>query len=111
VLCPGAQRGADASPVVGWAGWDHRVQATALASRIVELREQESADPERLTPLLAGVLELLPWVHQWHPDSEPDYGGPPGDFFEDWIDQQLVELGLTREGLSAWRPGGPRPRA
>lgn len=63
----------------------------------------EGAHAQRLTPLLAGVLELLPWVHQWHPDSEPDYGDPPGDFFDDWLDQQLVELGLTREVLGAWR--------
>ncbi len=107
VLYPGAERGADASPVVGWAGWSHREQALALAARILDLREREDPDAERLTPLLAGLLELLPWIHQWHPDADPDYGGPPGDYFESWLDQQLSELALTRESLRAWHPQAP----
>ncbi|MGI8845848.1 MAG: BREX-2 system adenine-specific DNA-methyltransferase PglX [Thermoleophilaceae bacterium] len=107
VLYPGAERGADSSPVVGWAGWSHREQALALAARVLDLREREDPDAERLTPLLAGLLELLPWIHQWDPDAEPDYGGPPGDYFESWLDQQLAELVLTRESLRAWRPQAP----
>jgi len=106
-LIPGAERGADTSPVVGWAGWDARDLARALAGRITELREQEAADAERLVPLLAGVLELLPWIHQWHPESEALYGGPPGRYFEDWLDGQLSELTVTRETLRAWRPPAP----
>ncbi len=101
---PGAERGADRSPVVGWAGWSHAEQARALAGRILELRQSEDPDAERLTPLLAGVLELLPWIHQWHPDTDPEYGGPPGAFFESWLDQQLAELALTRQALRDWTP-------
>jgi hypothetical protein len=81
-----------------------------LAGRITELRQQEAADAERLTPLLAGVLELLPWIHQWNPDSDPLYGGPPGRYFEDWLDGQLAELGTTRENLRRWRPTPAKPR-
>ncbi len=104
VSVPNAHRGADRSPVVGWAGWDERDLARALAGRIMELREQEAADAERLAPLLANVLELLPWVHQWHPESDMLYGGPPGQYFESWLDGQLAELGITRDNLRAWRP-------
>lgn len=104
VLYPGAERGADPSAVVGWAGWSHREQALALATRIFDLRARENPDAERLTPLLAGLLELLPWIHQWHPDADPDYGGPPGAYFESWLDHQLAELALTRESLRVWRP-------
>ena len=43
-----------------------------------ELREQDAADAERLTPLLAGVLELLPWIHQWHPETDPTVRRSPG---------------------------------
>lgn len=107
VLVPSAERGADASPVVGWAGWDGRDLARALAGRVMELREQEAADAERLTPLLAGILELVPWIHQWHPDSDPLYGGPPGQYFEAWLDGQLAELVVTRDNLRAWRPPEP----
>ncbi len=107
VLVSQAERGADPSPVVGWAGWDECDLARALAGRIMELREQEAADVERLTPLLAGILELVPWIHQWHPDSEQLYGGPPGQYFESWLDGQLAELSITRDNLRAWRPPAP----
>jgi hypothetical protein len=104
VLIPNAERGADISPVVGWAGWNERDLARALAGRVTELRQEDAAESERLVPLLAGVLELLPWIHQWHPDSDPLFGGPPGTFFETWLDGELASLGVTRESLRAWRP-------
>ncbi|MDA0169811.1 BREX-2 system adenine-specific DNA-methyltransferase PglX [Solirubrobacter taibaiensis] len=107
VLLPKAERGADTSPVVGWAGWDELQLARALAGRITELRDEDAAGAERVTPLLTGVLELLPWIHQWHPDTDPDFAGPPGDFFESWLDGQLAELAITRDTLRAWRPVAP----
>ena len=107
VLVTHAERGADPSPVVGWAGWDEREFARALATRATELREQEAADADRVIPLLAGVLELLPWIEQWHPDTESLYGGPPGRYFEAWLDGQLAELAITRDDLRAWRPLAP----
>lgn len=107
ILVPFAERGADSSPVVGWAGWDESDLARALAGRITELRQEHAADVGKLLPLLAGVLELLPWIHQWHPDSDPLFGGPPGTFFEGWLDGELASLGVTRETLRAWRPPTP----
>jgi len=104
VLIPNAERGADRSPVIGWAGWNERDLARALAGRVMELRDQHAADADRVTPLLAGVLELLPWIRQWHPDSDPLFGGPPHQYFESWLDGQLAELGITRDTLRAWRP-------
>jgi hypothetical protein len=104
VLVPNAERGADPSPVVGWAGWDERDLARAIAGRLMELREHEAAGVERVTSLLAGVLELLPPMHRRHPESDPLYGGPPGQYFEGWLDGQLAELALTRDNLRAWRP-------
>jgi hypothetical protein len=93
--------------VVGWAGWDERDLARALAERFILLDEDEAAGAERLTPILAGVLELLPWIHQWYPEADSAYGGTAGVFFETWLDQKLSELGLTREELRAWRPAAP----
>ena len=108
VLIPNGQRGADTSSVVGWAGWNELELARALAGRITALRNEEAAGAERVTSLLAGVLELLPWIHQWHPDPDPTYNGqPPGAFFEGWLDGQLSELAVTRETLRAWRPPAP----
>ncbi|CAN5716550.1 BREX-2 system adenine-specific DNA-methyltransferase PglX [soil metagenome] len=108
VLIPNAERGADTSPVVGWAGWDERDLARALAGRVMELRELDAAGADRVVSLLAGVLELLPWIHQWHPESDAMYGGPPGSYFEGWLDGQLAELAVTRETLRAWRPPASR---
>ena len=110
-LHPGSarpERGADPSPAVGWAGWDERELARALAGRVMELREQVAADAERVfTPLLTGVLELLPWIHHWHPGHDVLYGGPPGQYFESWLDGQLAELAITRDTLRTWRPPAP----
>jgi hypothetical protein len=107
VLVPNAERGADRSSVLGWAGWDECDLARAVAGRVMELREQEAADAARVAPLLAGVLELLPWIHQWHPENDTLYGGPPGQYFEGWLDGQLAELGITRDNLVSWRPPAP----
>jgi hypothetical protein len=105
-LVQGAERGAG-GPVLGWAGWDELDRARSLATRIIELQSQDAADAERLRPLLAGVLELLPWIHQWHPESDPLYSGRPGAFFESWLDGMLSQLGLTRDELRAFRPPAP----
>jgi hypothetical protein len=105
-LFPGAELGAGTT-AHGWAGWDELSRATALTARIIELQSQEAPSRERLTPLLAGVVELLPWIHQWHPEPDPSYGQPPGEFIEGWLDGTLAGLGLTREELTAWRPAAP----
>lgn len=98
----GAQRENDATPVYGWAGWDHLQQAMALANLLIE--RGYPADDGRATPLLAGLAELEPWLHQWHHDYEDLYGGSPADYFTAWLESQLAERGLTRQALIVWRP-------
>ncbi|MGH8721747.1 MAG: BREX-2 system adenine-specific DNA-methyltransferase PglX, partial [Burkholderiales bacterium] len=68
VLYPGCERAADTSPVIGWAGWNHLERAQALAQHLTALRTEDSWDATQLTPLLAGLAELMPWVLQWHND-------------------------------------------
>ncbi|MBK8233304.1 MAG: hypothetical protein IPK72_22710 [Candidatus Eisenbacteria bacterium] len=54
-------------------------------------------------PILAGLLELLPWLKQWH--NEPDADGERmGEQYELVLDEELRQLGLRRERLRAWRP-------
>jgi hypothetical protein len=103
---PGAQRENDATPVYGWAGWDHLQQATALANMLIE--RGYPADDGRATALLAGLAELEPWLHQWHHDYEDLYAGSPADYFTAWLESQLAERGLTRETLAGWRPEAKR---
>ena len=107
ILYPHAERSADATPVIGWAGGDHLQQATALASYIVELREGEAWEGDALTPLLGGLLELVPWLHHWHGERDPALGMSQAAYFEGFLDEQLRQLDLTRDDLRAWRPPEP----
>nr|WP_281363270.1 BREX-2 system adenine-specific DNA-methyltransferase PglX [Nocardioides perillae] len=111
---PGAERGADTSLVLGWAGWDHAEQAMALATLVLDRQRQDAWEADRLTPLLAGVAELEPWVHQWHGEVDPRMGMSPAQAVTATLEQQLARLHLTRADLAAWRPAAPargrRPR-
>ena len=103
----GASRGADTSLVYGRAAWTAVDRARAIATRVVEQSEDHGPDASRLTPLLACVLEQIPWIAQWHPESDSVYGGAPVTYFEGWLDSQLSELAVTRDALRAWRPPAP----
>jgi hypothetical protein len=101
---PGCESDKDNEPVYGWAGWDHAQRAQALAALYVDRKDNEGWSPERLQPMLAGLLELLPWVKQWHPDPHPDTGEPFGDFLQDFLEGECHALGFTYDDLRAWRP-------
>lgn len=103
ILYPGTRAGADTSAVVGWAGWDHLQQARALAG-LYTARKHDGAETEELTPLLAGILELLPWVLQWHDEPDPVYGERMGQFFAGFLETERGALGLSEDDLKNWRP-------
>jgi len=54
----------------------------------------------RLLPLLAGLLKLEPWPHQWHAKEEAGYPGSPAEFFTDFINAELSQLGCDRSALA-----------
>ncbi|AVH55965.1 MULTISPECIES: BREX-2 system adenine-specific DNA-methyltransferase PglX [Streptomyces] len=85
----------------GWAGWDHREQAYAIDTYIAT---REAMSTEEVTPFLAGLLELQPWLEQWHNEVDPTFGVSPAAFIKG--DRQMAqgEHGLTDEQLKAWRP-------
>jgi hypothetical protein len=102
---PGCASDEDGEPVYGWAGWDHEQRARALATLYVARRDGESWGPDRLTPMLAGLLELLPWLKQWHGQARDDYGGDaPAAYYEAFLDEECRKHGLTRDDLRGWRP-------
>jgi hypothetical protein len=111
VSYPHCERDADPTPVIAWAGWDHLQQAQALAAYYVQMKENEAWPPARLTPLLAGLLELLPWLKQWHNDLDPTHGVRLGDYFADFVTEEAHTLGLTSQQIAAWEPPsrGKRP--
>ena len=111
---PGCERGADGTPPLAWAGWTPLQQATALAGYLLDMKDNEGWEPARLQPLLAGLLELVPWLQQWHNTLDPVYGERMGDYFAGFVADQARALGFTLEDLRAWRPvaaGGARKRA
>jgi hypothetical protein len=101
---PGCERGVDGSLVIAWAGWDHLQQATALATYFIDMKEREGWSRERLQPLLAGLLELVPWLKQWHNDMNPDFGARMGDYYESFVTDEARALQFTLDDLRAWKP-------
>ena len=105
VSYPHCSKTADPSLVVAWAGWDQLQQAQALAAYYLNMKEQEGWTPERLTPLLAGLLELIPWVEQWHNDPDPSFSGARmGDYFQSFVGEEARELRVTPEQIRGWKP-------
>jgi hypothetical protein len=101
---PGCERGADGSLVIAWAGWDHLQQATAIASYYLDMKDSEGWPPERLQPLLAGLLELVPWLEQWHNDVDPVYGERMGHYYKGFVSEEARAQGFTLDDLKAWKP-------
>jgi len=105
ILYPGLERAADSNPVLGWAGWNHLEQAQALGIAYHDMREKEGWESDRLAPLLAGLLELLPWLKQWYNEPDTAHSGLRlGDYFEGFLDEEARTLDLTRDDLAAWQP-------
>jgi hypothetical protein len=100
---PYCETDSDSSLVVGWAGWNHLQQATAIVA-YYDARKREGWDAKRLTPLLAGLDQLLPWIHQWHPEVDPEFGETAGQSFQTMLESDAHELGLTIEDIRAWEP-------
>jgi hypothetical protein len=101
---PGLERDSDRSPVLGWAGWNHLEQAKALAGYYQRMRTEEGWEPERLKPILAGLLDLKPWLLQWHNDLDPETGVRLGEYFVQFAESQCQELGFSPEEVRAWQP-------
>jgi hypothetical protein len=104
ILFPHCERAADPSPVILWAGFNHLQQAQAIAAYYLDMKDREGWTAERLTPLLAGIAEVVPWVKQWHNDPDPDHGERMGDYFAQFLADEAAALGVTIPAIRAWRP-------
>jgi len=104
IAYPAFERDSDASPVLGWAGWSYLEQARALATYYQRMRTEEGWEPERLKPILAGLLELREWLKQWHDDVDPETGLKLGTYFADFAEAQCQELGFSPQEVLAWQP-------
>ncbi|MEU6755037.1 BREX-2 system adenine-specific DNA-methyltransferase PglX [Streptomyces sp. NPDC046685] len=106
VSYPGASPDGDPSLLLGWAGWNHRDQAEALVHLVNDRSEVDgwdTADP-RFVPLLAGLLEIMPWVHQWHDAYDEEWGDNPAQEFQTGLNRACAERRLSESDLRDWRP-------
>jgi len=97
--------GEDGSLMIAWAGYDHLQLARAVSAYYVDVQERLGGrDDPRLVPLLACLIELLPWLKQWHNEVDPEFGVPMGDYFEGFLKEESRSIGLTLDQIRAWRP-------
>jgi hypothetical protein len=97
--------GEDGQMVIAWAGYDHLQLAKAISAYSVDIQERLGGrnDP-RLEPLLASLIELLPWLKQWHNAVDPEFNVPMGDYFEGFIQEEARQMGKTVEEIKNWQP-------
>jgi len=97
--------GPDGTLVIAWAGYDHLQLARSISAYYVDIQERLGGrDDPRLVPLLACVVELLPWLRQWHHDIDPAYNQRMDEVFEGFVAEEAKALGLTVDQVKAWQP-------
>ncbi|MGA4544414.1 BREX-2 system adenine-specific DNA-methyltransferase PglX [Uniformispora flossi] len=101
---PHLGRGGDSSPLIGSASWNHQERAQALAALSYTREHEDGWGAEELTPVLAGLRELMPWVKQWHGEFDPVFGDSPANVYEAHLTEMMTRLHLTEEDLVNWRP-------
>jgi len=98
-------QGEDGTLMICWAGYDHLQQAKAISAHYVDIQERLGGrDDPRLIPLLACLIELIPWLKQWHNGVDLEFGMAMGDYFEGFITEEARGLGKTIDEIKAWQP-------
>jgi hypothetical protein len=46
----------------------------------------------------------LPWIHQWHPEINPEFGDTAGQSYQNLLENDAHELGLTLDDIRNWTP-------
>jgi hypothetical protein len=101
---PFCERDVDSTPIIGWAGWDHLQQAQAIAAYYERVKNYEGWMPNRRVPLLTGILELIPWLKQWHNDIHPEFHERMGDFFQQFVEDEARAMEMTVDQIRQWIP-------
>lgn len=97
--------GDDGTLAIAWAGYDHLQLARAISAYYVDVQERIGGrDDPRLVPLLACLLELLPWLKQWHNEFDSEFRMKMGDYFEGFVQDEARLMGMTPGDIKAWQP-------
>ena len=103
IAYPGARRSNDDTAIYGWAGWNHAEQGLATSGLLGEIA-RAGANTEQLMPVFAALVELEPWIEQWHAEVDSAYGVSPATAVTGVVDNELARAGLTRDDVASWRP-------
>jgi len=91
----------DGPLMIAWAGYDHLQLARAISAYHADVHEHLGGrDDPRLFPLLACLIELLPWLKQWHNEVDPEFGAPMG----------VISRAPSRKRPGRWARPWPRSR-
>ena len=91
--------------MIAWAGYGHLQLARAISAYYVDIQQRLGGrDDPRLVPLLACIIELLPWLKQWHHDIDPDYNQRMDEVFEGFVIEEARALNMTIDEVKAWQP-------
>ena len=98
--------GPDGTLVICWAGYDHLQQAQAISAYYVRVQtEFGGSDDPRLVPLLASLIELIPWLKQWHNEPNANFDGlRMGDYFDGFVNEEARNMGKTLQEIKDWVP-------
>jgi hypothetical protein len=107
VSVAGAERDADPTMVLAWAGFDHAELAQAIGTLLMERQQNDGWDADRSWPLVVAMAELLPWLAQWHAEVDPRLGDSPAGLYRAFIEQQALAGGRTLTDVPDWRPAAP----
>ncbi|MEU5024290.1 BREX-2 system adenine-specific DNA-methyltransferase PglX [Streptomyces milbemycinicus] len=90
--------------LLGWSGWNDTDRVRVLFDLVAMYRQDPHPSLYQITPLLAGIQEMLPWVRQWEAYPEPDPRADPAGGFQREFDDLRTAFGLTSHDLTSWRP-------
>ncbi|HUY32643.1 MAG TPA: hypothetical protein VMV69_07655 [Pirellulales bacterium] len=85
---------------------DHLQLARAISAYYVDVQERLGGrDDPRLAPLLGCLVELPPWIRQWHNEPEAAFDRMRmGDYFDGFISEEARQMGETVPEITAWEP-------
>lgn len=106
IAFPGSHYSEDDTATYGWAGWDHAERGQAIARFANDLARGAAPD-EQIVPLVGALIELEPWLKQWHDEIGPS-GVSPATAIEGVISAVLRRLEIGPDTVLAWRPPAPR---
>ncbi|CAL9431898.1 hypothetical protein SUDANB140_02066 [Streptomyces sp. enrichment culture] len=90
--------------LLGWSGWSETDRVRVLLDLVSAVDRQPNPSVYRITPLLAGVQELLRSMHRWEAQEESAGKAGQAEVFQRHFEDMLSAYGLSTHDLNSWRP-------